>query len=206
MNDKNRRNLESGQRCRQWIIRIALVILVGLSVSTVSLAQGKAVAKPVLHAVLVTYENDRPANQLRTHPDNIAFAKGLKKVRGLISKTWINDEKTFGGFYVFAGKASADAFINGEMFQGGVVKDPSNRNVQVRHFDVFSELTLMTGGSSKPLSGKQGVWLLGSNRRSKGRFSHERQSISSAQFPINILKLPKVKIESHQRLRRIRRQ
>lgn len=107
-----------------------------------------------MHAVLVTYENDTPADQLRNHPDNFEYAKALKKVPGLISKTWINDGKTLGGFHVFTDKASAEAFINGEMFQGAVVKDTSNRNVQVKHFAVFSELTAMSGGSTKTLSGE----------------------------------------------------
>ena len=107
-----------------------------------------------MHAVLVTYENDTPADQLKNHPDNVAYAKHLKKVPGLISKTWINDGKTLGGFHVFTDKESADAYINGEMFQSAVVKNPSNRNVQTRHFAVFSNLTAMNGGSSKTLRGK----------------------------------------------------
>lgn len=107
-----------------------------------------------MHAVLATYENDTPANQAKIHPDNIGYAKGLKEVQGLVAKTWINDGKTFGGFYIFTDKASADAYINGEMFQGAVPKDPANRNVQIKHFDVFTELSGITGSPSKPLGGK----------------------------------------------------
>ena len=131
-----------------------LVIVAGFTTVGISWAQGGSGGAGNLHAVLVTYENDTPADQLKNHPDNVAFAKGLKKVPGLISKTWINDGQTFGGFYVFTHKASAEAFINGEMFQGGVVKDPSNRNVRIRHFSVFSDLTAMSGGPTKTLSGK----------------------------------------------------
>jgi hypothetical protein len=87
-----------------------------------------------MHAVLVTYENDTPADQVKHHPDNVEYAKALKRVPGLISKTWINDGKIFGGFHVFRDKAAADAYLNGEMFQSDVVKDPSSRNVQIRHF------------------------------------------------------------------------
>ncbi len=83
-----------------------------------------------MHAVLVTYENDTPADQAKRHPDNIGFAKELTKVPGLVMKTWINDRATYGGFYVFTVKAAAESFINGEMFQSAVPKDPSNRNVQ----------------------------------------------------------------------------
>jgi hypothetical protein len=107
-----------------------------------------------MQAVLVTYENDASADQVKSNPDAVGFAKALKKVPGLISKTWINDGKTFGGFYVFTDKASAEAYINGDMFQNAVVKDPSNRNVQIRYLAVFSELTAISGGSSKTLSGK----------------------------------------------------
>ena len=107
-----------------------------------------------MHAVLVTYENDAPADQVKNNPGVVAFAKGLKKVPGLISKTWINDGKTFGGFYGFTDKASAEAYINGDMFQNAVVKNPSNRNLQIKHFAVFSDLTVMSGGTSKTLSGQ----------------------------------------------------
>lgn len=132
------------------------ILVAFLTVTTVgiSLAQAKSGGKNDMHAVLVTYENDNSADQVKSNPDVVGFAKALKKVPGLISKTWINDGKTFGGFYVFTDKASAEAYINGDLFQGGVVKDPSNRNLQIKHFAVFSELTAMSGGSSKTLSGQ----------------------------------------------------
>ena len=106
-----------------------------------------------MHALLVTYENDIPAVEAKGHPDNIGFAEWLKTLPGLVMKTWINDGKTFGGFYIFTDKASADAYVNGEMFQGAVPKDPANRNVQITHFEVFTELSGMTGSPSKPLGG-----------------------------------------------------
>jgi hypothetical protein len=106
-----------------------------------------------MHAVLVTYDNDTPVDQAKNHPDNIEFANALKTIPGLISKTWINDGKTFGGFYVFSDKASAEAFIQADLFQNGVVKDPSCRNVKIKHYGVLSELTAITGGSTKTLQG-----------------------------------------------------
>ena len=105
-----------------------------------------------MHAVLVTYENDTPVDEVRNHPDNIEWAKALRQVPGLVSKTWINDGKTFGGFYAFTHKASADAFIAGDMFQKGVVEDPSCRNVKIKHYAVLSELTAITG-STKAMAG-----------------------------------------------------
>ena len=100
-----------------------------------------------MHAVLVTYENDTPVDQVENHPDNIEWAKALRLVPGLISKTWINDGKTFGGFYGFTDKASAQEFISSDMFQKGVVEDPTCRNVQIKHYSVLTELTAITGGS-----------------------------------------------------------
>ena len=137
-------------------IRVLSILVALLSIAAVGTAwaQAKSAAKSATHAVLVTYENDAFVDQLKEHPDNIAFAKALKKVPGLISKTWINDGKTFGGFYVFTDKTSAEAYINGDLFQNGVVKDSSNRNLQIKHFAVFSKLTAMSGGSSKTLSGQ----------------------------------------------------
>lgn len=106
-----------------------------------------------MHAVLITYENDVPPADAKNHPDNMEYAKGLKKVPGLIMKTWINEGKTFGGFHIFTDKAAAEAYVNGEMFQSAVPRDPSNRNVIIKHFDVFSELSLVTGSPLKPLAG-----------------------------------------------------
>ena len=138
------------------VTRVLSILVAFLSITAVGInwAQAKAGGKNDMHAVLVTYENDTPADQLRNHLDNFGYAKALKKVPGLISKTWINDGKTLGGFHVFTDKASADAFVNGEMFQSAVVKEPSNRNVQIKHFSVFSELTVASGGPTKSLSGK----------------------------------------------------
>lgn len=139
------------KRTRGFLVFVAFL---SIAVAGPSRAEFKNTDKTAAHAVLVTYENDTPADQLKEHPDNIAFAKALKKVTGLISKTWINDGKTFGGFYVFTDKAAADAYINGDLFQGGVVKDPTNRNLQIKHFAVFSKLTAMSGVPSKTLSGQ----------------------------------------------------
>ena len=138
------------------VTRVLSILVAFLSVVAVGipLAQAKSGNTNDMQAVLVTYENDASAVQVKSNPDVAGFAKALKKVPGLISKTWINDGKTFGGFYVFTDKVSAAAFINGDMFQNAVVKDPSNRNVQIRYLAVFSELTVASGGSSKLLSGQ----------------------------------------------------
>jgi hypothetical protein len=134
---------------------VALVTVLSIGVSW---AQGKAAAekKPAsakqFAAVLVTYENDTPYDQ--TINGAKEWAKGLKKVPGLISKTWLNDGKTAGGFYTFTDRASAEAFINGDMFQSAVPKDPANRNVQIKYFAVNAELCSVTNCPMKPMGGK----------------------------------------------------
>ena len=107
-----------------------------------------------MHAVLVTYENGVPADKAKSDPDNIGYANGLKNVQGLVMKTWINDGTASGGFHIFTDTASAEAYINGEMFKGAVANNPANRNVQIKHFEVFSELSGTTGSPSKPLGAK----------------------------------------------------
>lgn len=130
------------------------VSFISVVAAGIPLAQAKSGNTHDMQAVLVTYENDASAVQVKSSPDAVGFSKALKKVPGLISKTWINDGKTFGGFYVFTDKTSAEAYIQDDMFQNAVVKDPSNRNVQIRYWAIFSELTAISGGSSKTLSGK----------------------------------------------------
>lgn len=46
-----------------------------------------------MHALPVTYGNDASPEEVQAHPDNIGFAQELKGVPGLISKTWIYDDK-----------------------------------------------------------------------------------------------------------------
>jgi hypothetical protein len=98
-----------------------------------------------MYAVLVTYENDTPVEEAKQHPDNFGFAEELKSVDGFMMKTWLNDGATFGGFYIFADKHKADAFINSELFQSAVPGDSSNRNVQIKGFEVFDELSGKSG-------------------------------------------------------------
>lgn len=98
-----------------------------------------------MYAVLITYENDTPAEEARQHPDNFGFVEELKNVDGFIMKIWLNDGTTFGGFYIFADKDRADAFIDSELFQNAVPGDSANRNVQIKGFDVFDELSHKSG-------------------------------------------------------------
>ena len=101
-----------------------------------------------MYAILVTYENDVSAEEAENHPDNKGFAEQLKKVPGFMMKTWIHDQQTYGGFYVFSDKTSADEFISSEMFQEAVPNDPANSNIQIQGFEVFDELSTITGTPS----------------------------------------------------------
>jgi hypothetical protein len=101
---------------KQFVSRVAeSLVLVAVLVGPPALAQGKPAEKKAaapakqLAAVLVTYECDTPYDQ--TIAENREWGKGLTKVPGLISKTWLNDDKTAGGFSAFTDRASAEAFI-----------------------------------------------------------------------------------------------
>lgn len=63
---------------------------------------------------------------------------------GLISKTWINDGDTVGGFYVYADRASADNYLESEIIKR-IKTAPIFSDFQVRHSDVLEEFSGVTG-------------------------------------------------------------
>lgn len=144
----------------RWMSGVAAVAVFALP--AVSWAQAKAVEKvekkaapaaKAMEGVMVTYETDKTAEELAGPYTD--FAKFLKKgMPGLVMKAWINDGKTFGGFYIFADKASAEAYINSDLIQNTLVKNPANRNVQIKYYEVNSNLCAITGCPHKTLSGK----------------------------------------------------
>ena len=69
-----------------------------------------------MYALHVTFTTDLPDDALR--PAQHAFAEQLASVPGFVSKTWLRDGATHGGFYLFAGAADAQAYVDGPLFAG----------------------------------------------------------------------------------------
>ena len=69
-----------------------------------------------MHAVLVTFKSAASTEEL-ADPFR-EYAEALRAVPGLVSKTWIKDGDTIGGFHVFESRAEAEAYLGGEMVAG----------------------------------------------------------------------------------------
>ena len=51
-------------------------------------------------------------------PGERSFAERLASVPGFVTKTWLRDDATHGGFYLFATAADAQAYVDGPPFAG----------------------------------------------------------------------------------------
>ncbi len=102
-----------------------------------------------MHAVLVTFQSAASTDQL-AGPFR-EYAEALCSVPGLVSKTWINDGDTFGGFHVFESRAEAETYLGGEMV-AGLTSNPAFTNFSIEHFDVLDELSQITGTPQRALT------------------------------------------------------
>jgi hypothetical protein len=102
-----------------------------------------------MHAVLVTFRSavsvDELADPFRE------YAEALCLVPGLISKTWIKDGDTLGGFHVFESRAEAESYLGGEMV-AGLTSNSAFTDFSIDHFDVLDDLSLITGTRQRVLA------------------------------------------------------
>jgi len=94
-----------------------------------------------MHAVLIAFKSTADVNTLVGPFTDYAHALG--SVPGLATKTWIRDGATLGGFHLFADRAAADGYLNGEMV-AGLTANPAFSDFRVEHFEVLEELSRIT--------------------------------------------------------------
>jgi hypothetical protein len=102
-----------------------------------------------MHAVLVTFRSAASVDEL-ADPFR-EYAEALCLVPGLISKTWIKDGDTLGGFHVFESRAEAESYLGGEMV-AGLTSNPAFTDFSIDHFDVLDDLSLITGTRQRALA------------------------------------------------------
>ena len=95
-----------------------------------------------MHAVLITYQSavepDALGDALAAHARAIAAAPGL------VAKTWLRDGATLGGFYLFADRAAADAYLDGPLV-AALAAHPAFAQFRIRHYGVLEEPSRITG-------------------------------------------------------------
>ena len=104
-----------------------------------------------MHSILVTFKSTASQEEMAGPMSEIAQA--MPGVNGLISKTWIGDSEAVGAFYVFTDKASADAYLDGEII-ANVKGNPAFSDFVARQFDAVDELSVLNGTNDKPLAAR----------------------------------------------------
>lgn len=102
-----------------------------------------------MHAVLITFTSSVSIDQLEQPFKD--YADALCAVRGLITKTWIKDGETLGGFHVFTSRATADAYLGSDMV-AQLTSNPAFESFRVDHYEVLEELSITTGTPHRQLA------------------------------------------------------
>jgi hypothetical protein len=100
-----------------------------------------------MYALMITFHSSIPTADL-VEPFT-QYAEALRERPGLISKVWIQNGETLGGFHVFESKETADAYLASEM-AAGLQATEGFDDFDVRGFDVLEELSAMTGVVARP--------------------------------------------------------
>jgi hypothetical protein len=101
-----------------------------------------------MYALHVTYTSAVPAGALRE--EKTAFAAQLAAVPGFVSKAWLHDGSTGGGFYLFDSREHGEAFACGPLIEA-LRAVPVFSDVQVHGYDVDAELSALTGIAAAPV-------------------------------------------------------
>lgn len=98
-----------------------------------------------MHAMLVTFRSAVQLDELKD--EYTAFAEALRSgaAPGFVSKTWLVDGSTIGGFYAFEDRAAADRYVD-EMLAPAVMDDPNCSDVRIEHFDIIESYSAVTNG------------------------------------------------------------
>ena len=103
-----------------------------------------------MYALMITFRTSIPAEQLATPFEE--YASALRRQPGLISKTWIRDGDTYGGFHLFDSEHAANAYVTSDLAAGLRATDGFD-DFDVRGFEVLHDLSSTTGiVATRPLA------------------------------------------------------
>jgi hypothetical protein len=102
-----------------------------------------------MHAVLITFTTEATLDELAGPFTD--YAHSLCSMDGLVSKTWIHDGNTLGGFHVFASRAAADAYLGSDM-AAELIANPALSDFVIDHYEIIDELSAITGSPQIPLA------------------------------------------------------
>jgi hypothetical protein len=96
-----------------------------------------------MHAVLITFHSEVSLDDL--HESFLEAAPVIRDVPGLVSKTWVHQGATLGGFYLFTDSDAAQAYLDGEIISETKAV-PAFSDFNVQQFTVAEELSAITRG------------------------------------------------------------
>jgi hypothetical protein len=97
-----------------------------------------------MYGLLITFRTTISLDQLEE--PFTEYAHALRATPGLVSKAWLHDGDTVGGFHVFSDQAAADAYTTSELATG--LRSTSGfDDFEVRGFDILDGLSELTGVS-----------------------------------------------------------
>lgn len=94
-----------------------------------------------MHALLITFTSSASEQELKNMASE--FAEVVRDVPGLLSKAWLADGSTSGGFYLFTDRAAAEAYANGPLVEN-LRAYPAFSDFSIRDFAVDPELSART--------------------------------------------------------------
>jgi hypothetical protein len=96
-----------------------------------------------MHAVLITFHSAVAFDDLRQ--PFLEGAEAIRDVPGLISKTWLQNGATLGGFYLFTDGDAAQAYLDGPIITETKAV-PAFSEFKVEQFTVLEEFSAITRG------------------------------------------------------------
>ena len=96
-----------------------------------------------MHAVLITFHSDVSLDDV--WEPFLAAAPVIRDVPGLISKSWLRDGATWGGFYLFTDAGAAQAYLDGEIISETKAM-PVFSSFRIERYDVIEEMSAITNG------------------------------------------------------------
>jgi hypothetical protein len=103
-----------------------------------------------MYALMITFRTSIPADELIGPFQE--YADSLRHQPGLISKAWIRDGDTLGGFHLFEDKGTADGYVQSDLATG-LRSTEGFDDFEVRGFEVLDELSSATGvAPERPLA------------------------------------------------------
>ncbi len=95
-----------------------------------------------MHAVLITFQSTTSLDDLEGPFADYATALG--GVDGLLSKVWLQDGSTLGGFHLFETAEKAQAYLDSDL-AAGLMATEGFDDFEVRAFSVLGDLSVRTG-------------------------------------------------------------